>query len=154
VVRTFSKAHGLAGLRVGYAVTSSRIADALNRVRTIFNVSHVAQVAAEAALRSEAEIEVRAASVRRGRIDLARILEEAGLSPLPSQGNFVFAEMPRQAGSVEAARLADRLLLEGVIVRRMDSFGAPDALRITVGTDEEHEVLAAALARIESPRAA
>lgn len=153
-IRTFSKAFGLAGFRIGYAVTSPELADGLNRVRSMFNASEPAQAAALAALGAEAELDARVEHVRGGRQRLASLLATAGLRPYPSQGNFVFAEVPGGDGRPDghaAAALADALLREGVIVRQMDGFGAPGAIRVTVGTRAEEEFLADALSSAGRP---
>jgi histidinol-phosphate aminotransferase len=142
-IRTFSKAYGLAGFRIGYAVASPGLADGLNRVRSMFNAGEPAQAAALAALADEAGLRARIEHVRRGRRRLARLLAGYGLRPYPSQGNFVFAEVPDGADA-----LADALLREGVIVRPMGGFGAPGAIRVTVGTESEEELLAAALTTV------
>jgi histidinol-phosphate aminotransferase len=149
-IRTFSKAYGLAGFRIGYAVTSPELADGLNRVRSMFNASEPAQAAALAALGAEAQLESRVEHVRAGRQRLTGLLAAAGLRPYPSQGNFVFAEVPGRAGGADsqaAAALADDLLRQGVIVRAMGGFGAPGAIRVTIGTRAEEELLADALSR-------
>jgi histidinol-phosphate aminotransferase len=156
VLRTFSKIYGLAALRIGYAVASPEIADALDRVRPIFNVGRPAQEAALAALGEEAAVAERVAQTRRARERLRVTLGAAGLDPEPSQANFVYADVPdthsgtpsrAQAGGGGAA-LADRLLREGVMVRALAGFGAPGAIRVTCGTDEENEFFAAALERV------
>jgi histidinol-phosphate aminotransferase len=142
VLRTFSKVYGLAGLRIGYAVASPRIADGLERVRPIFNANQPAQEAALASM--EADISGRIAHARVARARIHAILAEHGLRPLESQANFVYADVPGGDGP----GLAQRLLREGVAVRALDGFGAPGAIRVTAGTDEENEIFAAALARI------
>lgn len=148
VLRTFSKAYALAGLRVGYAVADERIASALNRVRSIFNVSAPAQAAALAALQAHQLVERRARRIRAARPRLAALLAAAGLEPRPSQGNFVYAEA---ADAAAADRLADALLREGVIVRPMGGFGAPHGIRVTVGDDDELAFLRQALAAVAEP---
>jgi len=150
VLRTFSKVYGLAALRIGYAVASPEIADALDRVRPIFNVSQPAQEAALAALGEPDEIERRVAHARGAREWLRRTLAAHGLDPEPSQANFVYADTPDGDG----AALADRLLRAGVIVRALGGFGAPGAIRVTCGTDEENEFFAAALKRVTGEPAA
>jgi histidinol-phosphate aminotransferase len=146
VLRTFSKIHGLAGLRIGYAVASRPAAKALQSLRNLFNVNALAQAAALASLHEEAEIERRAEQTRGARTQLLQWLALAGHKPLPSRANFVFAEV----GSGTGPELADALLAEGVMIRALDGFGAPEAVRVTVGTDEENQVFATALDRISS----
>ena len=144
VLRTFSKVYGLAALRVGYALASPAIADALDRVRPIFNVNQPAQEAALASLHEEHAIGGRVEHARRARVMLAESLAAAGLDPEPSQTNFVYADVP----GGDSVGLADRLLRAGFIVRELTGFGAPGAIRVTAGTDEENEEFAAALLRV------
>ena len=141
VLRTFSKVYGLASLRVGYALASPPIADALDRVRPVFNVNQPGQEAALASLHEEHAIGGRVDHPRRARVVLADALAVAGLDPEPSQTNFVYADVP----GGDSAGLADRLLRAGFIVRELSGFGAPGAIRVTAGTDEENELFAAAL---------
>jgi histidinol-phosphate aminotransferase len=141
VLRTFSKVYGLAALRVGYALASPPIADALDRVRPIFNVNQPAQEAALASLHERHAIGGRIAHAQRAREQLFSALASAGLDPEPSQTNFVYADVP----GGDAAGLADRLLRAGFIVRELTGFGAPGAIRVTAATDEENALFAAAL---------
>lgn len=145
VLRTFSKVYGLAALRIGYAVASPEMADALDRVRPVFNVNQPAQEAALASLRETDAVALRVQHARKARERLFEVLAGAGLGPERSHANFVFAEAP------DAEGLARRLLEEqGVIVRALGGFGAPGAIRVTAGTDEENEVFATALERVHS----
>jgi histidinol-phosphate aminotransferase len=135
----------LAALRIGYALASPEVADALDRVRPVFNVNAPAQAAALASL---AEVEVvaqRVAHARHGRAVLLAALSGAGLGVVSSQTNFVYADVPGGDGAALAARLLEQ---EGVIVRPLGGFGAPGAIRVTSGTDEENELFATALARV------
>ncbi len=141
VLRTFSKVYGLAALRVGYALASPEIADALDRVRPIFNVNQPAQEAALASLHEHDAVAGRIEHAHRGRRELAHALAGAGLDPEPSQANFVYADVPDGDGMA----LADRLLRAGVMVRALVGFGAAQAIRVTVGTDEENQLFAGAL---------
>jgi histidinol-phosphate aminotransferase len=141
VLRTFSKVYGLAALRVGYAIASPEVADGLDRVRPIFNVNQPAQEAALASLHEQDAVEGRIEHARRARRELAEALAGAGLDPEPSQANFVYADVP----GGDALGLTDRLLHAGVMVRWLGGFGAPQALRVTVGTDEENRLFADAL---------
>lgn len=149
VLRTFSKSHGLAGLRVGYAVASKEVADALNRLRVIFNVGSPAQAAALASLERQEAIDRRLDGVRTRREWLSRELAALGLAPLPSAGNFVFVEA-RRARRFAGGGLADALLERGVIVRDMGGFGAPGAIRITIGASGELSRLLAELSPLVS----
>jgi histidinol-phosphate aminotransferase len=138
VLRTFSKVFGLAALRVGYAVASPQIADALDRVRPIFNVNQPAQEAALASLHEDDAVAMRVEHTRGAREMLRETLAQAGLDAQPSQANFVYADVPGGDGD----GLADRLLREGIIVRALGGFGAPGAIRVTAGTDEENAAFA------------
>jgi histidinol-phosphate aminotransferase len=144
VLRTFSKVYGLAALRVGYALASPDVADALDRVRPVFNVNQPAQDAALASLHEHEAVDLRVQHARRARHFLERSLSSAGLEPEPSQANFVYADVP----GGDAQGLADRLLREGYIVRALAGFGAPGAIRVTAGRDEENEGFAEALKRV------
>jgi histidinol-phosphate aminotransferase len=144
VLRTFSKVYGLAALRVGYALASPDVADALDRVRPIFNVNQPAQEAALASVHEHEAVALRVEHARRARHFLERSLAAAGLEPERSQANFVYAEVP--GGDAEG--LADRLLREGYIVRALSGFGAPGAIRVTAGRDDENEGFAEVLRRV------
>ena len=148
VLRTFSKVYGLAALRVGYAVASPEIADALDRVRPIFNVNQPAQEAARASLHETEAVARRIAHTREAREQLYETLVNAGLEPIPSHGNFVYADVADGDGD----GLADRLLHAGFIVRALRAFGAPGAIRVTVGTDDEMKAFASALPGVVSSR--
>jgi histidinol-phosphate aminotransferase len=147
VLRTFSKVYGLAALRIGYALASPEMADALDRVRPIFNVNQPAQEAALASLHERDAVTMRVDHARRARVWLESALRDAGLDPEPSQANFVYAD----ASNGDGAGLAEALLREGVIVRELTGFGAPGAIRVTAGTDEENELFAEALGRVVRP---
>ncbi len=143
VTRTFSKAHGLAGLRVGYAVAAAEVAELLNRVRHPFNVNAVAQAAAQAALADEAHIARSVALNREGMAQLEAGLRALGLGWIPSAGNFLCVDVGR-----EAAPVYEALLREGVIVRPVAGYGLPRHLRVTVGLPEENRRFLEALARV------
>ncbi len=147
VLRTFSKIYGLAGLRVGYGVGPPTVVAALARTRRAFDLDTLAQEAALASLGDPSEVERRRRLNREGRKELARLLEEAGLAPVqPAVANFLYVDLGQ-----DARLLFDRLLREGVIVRPLHAFGAPTGIRVTVGTPDDHAVLAGALARVRSP---
>ena len=146
VLRTFSKIYGLAGLRVGYGVGSAETVAEILKVRRAFDVSTPAQVAALASLDGHEELERRRALTAAGRVELVETLLRAGLSVAgPAVANFVFAEV-----GDDARPLYEALLHQGAIVRPMGAFGAPGALRITVGTPEENAFFAAALASVRA----
>jgi histidinol-phosphate aminotransferase len=142
VLRTFSKIYGLAGLRIGYAVSPAAIADVLARVRQPFNVNAVAQAAALAALDDDAHVARSRALVLDARRRWARALDELGAAWVPSQANFVLVRVGRGA---DATR---KMLERGVIVRPMDGYGMPEMIRITFGTPEEDERCLAALREV------
>lgn len=137
VTRTFSKAHGLASLRIGYAISNPALASVLERTRLTFNVNLYAQAAAARAIADVEHVErVRAANASE-RARLTADLRSLGLFVFPSQGNFVLVDFERPAKPIE-----DALLKRGVIVRPMGGYGLPTCLRITVGLpDENNELL-------------
>lgn len=140
VLRTFSKIFGLAGLRVGYGVGPEEIIRAIGKVRRAFDVSSIGQEAALASLADGDELSRRRRVNRDAKSLLEGVLRERGLDPAtPSVANFLFVQVE------DAAALNDALLRQGVIVRPLAPFGAPDALRITVGRPEEIDFLASAL---------
>jgi histidinol-phosphate aminotransferase len=144
VLRTFSKIYGLAGLRVGYGLAPAAIVTGIAKVRRAFDITTPALEAAVASLDSPDELERRRRENFAGRTELERILREHGLDPVgPAVANFLFAEVGE-----DSRPFFEQLLREGVIVRPTHGFGAPGAVRVTVGTHEEHEHLAEALARV------
>lgn len=143
VTRTFSKIYGLAGVRVGYAVSRPEVADILNRVRQAFNVSSLAQAAARAALRDKEHVEKTRAMNTAGLRALADIADELGLAHPPSQGNFLLLDFGRPARPVYEA-----LLQEGIIVRPVANYDLPNHLRVTVGPPEHTSRIAAALRKV------
>jgi histidinol-phosphate aminotransferase len=146
VLRTFSKIYGLAGLRVGYAVGPEEVVMAIGKVRRAFDVNTPAQVAALASLDAPNELARRRQENKEGLVQLERIMREHDLDPAgPALGNFLFAEV-----GDDARPLFEQLLREGVIVRPAGGFGAPGAIRVTVGTAEENELFGEALARVLS----
>lgn len=134
VLRTFSKAYGLAGLRVGYAIARPEVLDPIERVREPFNVNTLAQVAAAAALGDTEHIERTRAFNRAGLEYLQQACERLGLRAVPSQANFLLIEV-----GCECARIQKRLLERGVLVRTGEVFGMPTYLRVNTGTPEQNE---------------
>ena len=132
VLRTFSKAYGLAGLRVGFGVAHPEIVAAVDRVRPPFNVNAPAQAAAAGALADQAHVRRSAALARRERVRLAGALRGLGWRPVPSQANFVFAAVPGRSGQ----DMFRRLLRRGVIVR---PFPGP-YVRVTAGTPAQNDL--------------
>jgi len=141
-LRTFSKIHGLSGLRVGYGIADARIVNYLDRVRRPFNVNSIGQAAALAALDDEAHIKRSAEAARSGIPALRKAVEALGLKAYSSLGNFVLVDVKR-----EAAPLYDLLLRRGVIVRPMGPWGLPTCLRISIGTPEQTSRVTEALAQ-------
>jgi len=142
VLRTFSKIYGLAGLRVGYGVGPTDLVTAIGKVRRAFDLSAPAQVAALASLGDEAEVARRRGLNEESRADVERSLREHGFDVAgPAVANFLYAE----AGG-DTRELFDALLRQGVIVRPLASFGAPEAIRVTVGTPEENAFFGETLA--------
>ncbi len=145
VLRTFSKIYGLAGLRIGYGVGPVDVIAAISKVRRAFDVGTPAQEAALASLGDADELARRRAVNREAMRSLEETLRAEGFEPAgPAVANFHFVEVG------DAVSLAERLLREGVIVRPMGPFGAPDALRITAGTPAEMAFFADALRRVKS----
>jgi histidinol-phosphate aminotransferase len=142
-LRTFSKAYGLAALRVGWAIADRRIVDYLNRVRMPFNVSTPAQEAAIAALADVEHVERSRTSNRAGLAGLAAGFADLPVTAYPSAGNFVLVDVRRDANPVYQA-----LLRRGVIVRPMAGVGLPTALRVSVGTAAENSRVLAAFAEV------
>ena len=142
VLRTFSKIYGLAGLRIGYAVSPPAIADVLARIRQPFNVNGVAQAAALAALDDAEHVQRSRARVIEARRSWARALDDLGLQWVPTQANFVLVRVG------DGARVTQAMLERAVIVRPMDAYGMPDMIRITFGTEAEDDQCLAALSAV------
>ncbi len=143
ITRTFSKAYGLAGLRIGYSVSSLEIADLLNRVRQPFNMNSLALVAAQLALRDDDYLTKSKLLNRQGLQQLTDGLQSLGLSFIPSVGNFICCDLARPAQPVYQA-----LLEQGVIVRSVENYQLPGYIRITVGTEAEIQFFLNALKTI------
>ena len=143
ILRTFSKVYGLAGLRIGYAIGRPELLSAMNKLRTPFNTSGVAQAAALAALDDKEHvkrcIETNATERKRLSEDLAKM----GFRPVPSEANFIFIVV-----GPDAKALSDDLLRMGVIVRPLGWMGFPEAIRISVGTAKENDKCLSAMARV------
>lgn len=140
VTRTFSKAHALAGLRVGYAIADPGLVAVLERVRESFNVNTAGLVAAEAALSDVAHLRVGIAGNREQRARLTAALRERGWPVTASATNFVLVEFGEKTSTI-----GKKLIARGVVVRPMGGYGLPDCLRITVGTAGENARLLVAL---------
>jgi histidinol-phosphate aminotransferase len=149
VSRTFSKAYGLAGLRVGYAIAQPALTDLLNRLRQPFNVNTLAQAAAIAALNDAAFLEKSAALNAQGYHRLTEAFDKLGLEYVPSSGNFVLVRVGNDDDAGNRVNLA--LLKQGVIVRPVGNYGLPQWLRVTIGLPEENEAFLVALEKTLAP---
>jgi histidinol-phosphate aminotransferase len=134
VLRTFSKAYGLAGLRIGYGITDECITDYLNRLRQPFNVNFAAQIAAVAALDDNEHIRKTVENNRDGMNFIIKSMTEIGLRCVPSQSNFILVELP-----VDAEVMYKEMLKRGIILRSMKGYGLPDYIRITIGLPEDNK---------------
>ena len=142
VLRTFSKAHALAGVRVGYGLSHPDVADVLNRVRQPFNVTIPGLAAAEAAIGDVEQVQRAAGLVAAGLEQLQAALPALGVKVFPTAGNFVLADVGQ--GNV----VYEQLLRQGVIVRPVAGYGLPRCVRITIGTTDQNERLIRALATV------
>lgn len=140
ISRTFSKAYGLAGLRVGYGIAQPELTDVLNRVRQPFNVNAAAQAAAVAVLEDRAFLEESYQLNARGMQQLVAAFRRLELEFVPSYGNFVLVRVG------EASRVYHELLKRGVIVRPVANYGLPEWLRVTIGLPQENQRFVQALA--------
>jgi histidinol-phosphate aminotransferase len=141
VLKTFSKAYALAGLRLGYAVADEVVCRMLDRIEEPFFLNRAATAAGPAALADDAWLQRTLAAVRQGRDYLERELTRLGCEVVPSQANFVFVDV-----GVSARELFERLLRRGLIIRPADGWGYPTHVRITVGTAEQNETCISMLA--------
>ncbi|MEJ2657774.1 MAG: histidinol-phosphate transaminase [Desulfobacterales bacterium] len=132
-LRTFSKAYGLAGLRIGYGVMSAAIADILNRIRLPFNASSLAQVGAGAALEDKNFLEKVISVIHEGLDFLYDALDRLGIKYFPTQANFFLIDVRK-----DADKIYENMLKQGVIVRSMKSYGYPNYIRVNVGIHEEN----------------
>jgi len=133
VLRTFSKAHGMAGLRAGYCIAAANVCSYLNRIREPFNVNRLAIVGCQASLADHDFAERCVENNRLGRKYLTEQFVRLGMEPVASQANFVFVDTKRDADA-----LFDRLLARGVIVRSASGWGLTTCLRVTVGRPEQN----------------
>lgn len=143
VTRTFSKAYGLAGLRIGYGISSVEVADLLNRVRQPFNSNMLALAAAEAAL-GDAEYLAQTLAVNKaGMAQLTAAFQALSLDWIPSAGNFVSVDLQQNALPIYEA-----LLGKGVIVRPVANYEMPNHLRVSIGTERENQLFITALREV------
>jgi len=148
ILRTFSKVYGLAGMRIGFAIGHPALLAAMNKLRTPFNTSGIAQAAALAALDDREHVARCIETNAHERKRLSEGLSGMGLRPVPSETNFIFMEV-----GPEAKEICDELLHLGVIVRPLGWMGFPEAMRISVGTADENDKCLAAMAEILTKRA-
>ncbi len=135
VTRTFSKAYGLAGMRIGYAIASTDIAQCLNAVREPFNIDRMAQVCARAALKNHRFVKKVKAHTAREKKYLYAEFDKIGLDYIPSVTNFILVNFKK-----DVTRLNEYLLRRGVIVRPLSGWGLPSFFRVTIGLHKENEV--------------
>jgi histidinol-phosphate aminotransferase len=143
VLRTFSKAHGLAGLRVGYGLGPAELLGYCARMRNTFSVSSVAQAGAMAALDDGQHIQRVVENNAIQSRDLGQGLAALGYRVVPTWGNFLYCDLGE-----DAAGFAERLQDEGVAVRPLGWWGAPNCIRVTIGTGEQNQALLGAVRRV------
>ncbi len=143
ITRTFSKAYGLAGFRVGYCLSNPDIADVLNRIRQPFNVNSLALAAAGAALNDEAFLQKSMAVNGQGMAMLETACHQLNLRFVPSKGNFLLVDFGQ-----DAMPIYQRMLELGVITRPVANYGLPDCLRITIGSETEMQPMVAVLEEV------
>lgn len=149
VFRTFSKAFGLAGLRVGYAIGNPKLIEVLESIRAPFNVNRIAQVAAVAALSDKAYMYRVVSAIRKSRTYLRRELSKLGLRVLPSNANFLMVNVTPLG--TDATKLCDYLAREGILIRELTNFrgAGPRWVRISVGKPEQNEKLVNAIKNLK-----
>jgi len=143
VLRTFSKIYGLAGLRVGYGLASPEIIASLNKAREPFNVNRLAQIAATAALDDEAFLQKSKENNEAGKKYLYTEFDKLSLTYLLTEANFIFAETP-----MAGIEIFQALMDQGITIRPMASFGCDNAVRVTIGTEEQNQALIKGLRKL------
>jgi histidinol-phosphate aminotransferase len=143
VLRTFSKAHGLAGLRIGYACGHPELLQHFARIRNAFSVSVIAEAAALAAMSDEVHIRRTVDNNAAGAAWLTERLADLGIKPVPTSANFLYFEVDEDADS-----FARRMQSEGVIVRSLVPWGMPNGIRVTVGSPEQNEMFVRAFKKV------
>lgn len=133
IARTFSKAYGLAGCRVGYGIAQPELLELINRVRHPFNVNDLSQLAAIAALEDQEFLETTLKNNREGIAQFAKAFDELGLPYMGLHSNFITVKVG------DGAKIVEELLKKGIIVRKMNSYDLPEWIRVTVGTKEQNE---------------
>jgi histidinol-phosphate aminotransferase len=153
MLRTFSKIHGLAALRIGWMYGPAHVVDAINRIRPAFNVNAAAHAAGIAALSDGAHVERAIAHNQKWLPWLTERLQALGLKVTPSVGNFILIHFGREKG--KTAKDADEFLVQrGLVLRRLEAYHLPDALRMTIGTEEANRLVVSALAEFLGREAA
>jgi len=142
VLRTFSKIHGLAGLRIGYAIAPQEITEVLHKTRQPFNVNSIAQAAAIAALDDEAHLRETKRVIDEGRAYLQEQFAEMHIPFVPAAANFVMVNVG------DGCAVFQKLLQRKIIVRPLKSYGLSEWVRISVGTMEENKKLIATLSEV------
>ncbi|MFN7170301.1 MAG: pyridoxal phosphate-dependent aminotransferase, partial [Candidatus Omnitrophota bacterium] len=143
VTRSFSKAYGLAGLRIGYGIGSPDLIGYLERIREPFNVNSLAQVGALNALEDKDFLKKTLKTTQEGKKYLYQEFEKLGLTYIPSATNFILVDIGR-----DSAEISGELLKKGVIVRAMNAWGLNNFIRVTIGTQKENEKFVKELKRI------
>jgi histidinol-phosphate aminotransferase len=143
VLRTFSKAHGLAGIRLGYGCGDTELLQYFGRVRNSFSVSVVAEAAGLAAIRDEAHIRKTVENNAAGAAWLMPHFAELGLRAVPTSANFIYFEVDEDAHA-----FAQRMQAYGVIVRSLVPWGIPRGIRVTIGTPQQNEQFVSALKKV------
>lgn len=147
ITRTFSKAYGLASLRVGYGISSPDLANLMNRVRPPFNVNSFALSAAVATLNDDEYVAESRAINTKGMVYLTQSFDKLGLPYIPSVANFISFEIPAEAG-ISAMDINAKLLAAGVIIRPVANYEMPNHIRVSIGTESENETFITALTKI------
>ncbi len=145
VLRTFSKAHGLAGARVGYGIASAELIASISRQRSMYCVSSLAQAGALAALEDSAHIRKTVENNTDQAERLFQAIAEVGYAVTRTWGNFLYCDI-----GAHARHFAEHLRLEGILVRPLDQWGAPESIRITIGTPEQNDALLRTLKKLKS----
>jgi len=144
VLRTFSKVHGLAGVRVGYGIAPFELIAPISRQRAVYSVSSLAQAGALAALNDDAHIRKTVENNTEEARRLIQGMSELGYTTTLTWANFVYCELGKNARNI-----VERLRVKGIAVRVLDQWGAAEAIRITIGTPEQNSALLAALSKLE-----
>jgi histidinol-phosphate aminotransferase len=142
-LRTFAKIYGLAGLRIGYGISSLEIISLINRVKEPFNVNYLAQIAARAALQDVEHLRRSRELVASGKRFLYEAFDRLGLKYIPTQANFIFVDI-----GVDSRSAFLSLIMEGIIIRTGDIFGYPNFIRVTIGTPEQNLLFVQALQKV------